>query len=260
MPSWDSQFYPGFGRVLAIQLKCARICLAGRALCPILQRVLQLIFDILGSIPTEIAGVRNPTPDATLVSFADGRLHAQTRSISSSSYRYPLDRRVPRPVGLSRPRHGSRSFKIDREFLQFANLLCTTVDRTFAIRMLHTPLPEVHLPPLPALARVDIQLYSEGVSGRLVDLLSSIHSAPVLSPVTFKFPVRFRASGFPPPGCWVDMDNWLARLASDRSRTEGGLIVMLKPWPDGNSNWEGYFPEFRMAGGQIAIEHAGARS
>jgi len=249
MPSWDSQFYPGFGRVLAIQLKYARMCLAGRTLCPILQRVLQLIFDTLGSIPTEIAGVRNPTPDATLVSFADGRPHAQTRSPSSSSYRYPLDRSVPRPLGLSRLRHGSRSFKIDRELLQFANLLCTTVDRTFAIRTLHTPLPEVHLTPLPALARVDIQLYSEGISGRLVDLLPSVHSAPVLSSeCDVQIPCTIPRIRFPSPGSWVDMDNWLARLASDRSRTEGGLIVMLKPWPEGNSNWEGYFPEFRMAG------------
>jgi len=135
-----------------------------------------------------------------------------------------------------------------------------TIDHSFAIWKVDVPLPEVHLPPLSALARVEIQLYSEGISGRLVDLLSSIHSAPALSSVTFTFPVRHGASVFPPPGPWVGVDKWLARLTGDRGRAEGGLTVMLKPWPDGDSNWEGYFPTFRMAGGKLTVEFASAPS
>ena len=129
-----------------------------------------------------------------------------------------------------------------------------TIDHGFALRKVDVPLPKVHLPPLSALARVEIQLYTGGVTGRLVDLLSSIHSALVLSSVTFTFPMRHPASVFPPPGPWVSVDEWLARLVSDCGRSGGGLVVMLKPWPEGNSNWEGYFPAFRKAGGHLTVE------
>ena len=135
-----------------------------------------------------------------------------------------------------------------------------TMDHNFAIRRVHIPLSDVHLPPLSALTRVDIQLYSEEVSGRLVALLSSIRSAPVLSSITFTFPVHPSALIYPPTGPWVGVDKWLARLASDCGRSEGGLTVMLKPWPEGNSNWEGYFPAFRMAGGQLTVGLASAPS
>ena len=133
-----------------------------------------------------------------------------------------------------------------------------TIDHDFAIRKVHIPLPEVHLPPLSVLGRVEIQLHSEEVSVRLVDFLSSIRSAPVVSFITFMFPVQPRAPVFPPPGPWVRMDKWLARLASDRGRTEGGLIVILEAWPEGDSNWERYFPAFRMAGGQLTVGLVGA--
>ena len=116
------------------------------------------------------------------------------------------------------------------------------------------PLPEDHLPPFSALTRVRIRLYFGNVSGRLANLLSSIHSAPTLSTATFKFPARHSALAFPSSGPWVMVDKWLAWLASDRGETKGGITVTLGGWPDGDSNWERYFPGFRMAGGQLTVE------
>jgi hypothetical protein len=100
-----------------------------------------------------------------------------------------------------------------------------------------TPLPQVHLPPLSTLTKVNIHLCSNDVSGRLADLLSSIHSAPALSSVTFTFPARHAACAFSSSGRWIGVDKRLGRLASERGKAEGGLLVMLTPWPEGNSSW-----------------------
>jgi len=129
-----------------------------------------------------------------------------------------------------------------------------TLDQDSGIHKVDLPLPGAHLPALSALTEVEIQLYSEEVSCRLAALLSSVHSAPALSSVTFASPIQISALTFPSSGPWVSVDKWLARLAGKRDRTEAGLVVVLIPWSEGNTNWEGYFPEFSMAGGQLTVE------
>ena len=50
------------------------------------------------------------------------------------------------------------------------------------------------------------------------------------------------------------MDKWLARMVATRTVAEAGLRVILAGWPEDNPNWEGYFPEFRGAGGELRRE------
>lgn len=131
--------------------------------------------------------------------------------------------------------------------------------QNFTIGEVDVPLPSFRLPPLSALATLKIQLFSKEVSDRLADLLSSIHSAPVLSSITFIFPTLQAGQAFPTTGCWVGVDRSLARLASERIAAEGGLEVMLEPWPKGNTSWEEYFPKFKEAGGQLRAVFDSAR-
>ena len=123
----------------------------------------------------------------------------------------------------------------------------------FMVHRADVPLPEVHLPPLSALTWAGIALYSNDISGRLADLLSSIHSAPALSSVSFAFPIWHAANPFPTSGPWTRVDKWLARLADKRNKAGERLAVMLSPWTKGDSNWEGYFPEFRKVGGWLMV-------
>ena len=51
------------------------------------------------------------------------------------------------------------------------------------------------------------------------------------------------------------MDDWLARMATARGvGVNIGLRVVLTGWPEGDLCWEGYFPEFRGAGGELKRE------
>jgi len=85
-----------------------------------------------------------------------------------------------------------------------------------------------------------------------VGLLHSIHSAPELSSVTFSFASRFfTAFAVPPPEYWIVADEWLARIVTARTTPKVGLEVVLAEWPEGNEEWEGYFPAFRRSGGEL---------
>ena len=50
------------------------------------------------------------------------------------------------------------------------------------------------------------------------------------------------------------MDEWLARMVAARAVKKACLKVVLTGWQEDNSNWEGYFPEFRRAGGELRRE------
>ena len=116
--------------------------------------------------------------------------------------------------------------------------------------------PDVHLPPLPTLTTVRVKLLSSAVSRCMAHILSSIHSAPALSSVAFTLPAGHGGGVFPHfhnSNC-IEVDKWLARLTSERDRAGEGLTVVLTPWPEGNSDWEGYFPGFRRAGGELKVD------
>lgn len=130
------------------------------------------------------------------------------------------------------------------------------------ISEVNTPLPQkiLRLPTLSTLATLKIDICSVEISDRLEYLLSSIQSAPVLSSVTFAIRGSLPWLALPTPDQWVGVDKWLIQLAGERDKAKGGLEVMLSRWPRGNTNWEGYFPEFREAGGRLTVEFVGAHS
>ena len=102
---------------------------------------------------------------------------------------------------------------------------------------------------------VRVELATGFLPGRLASLLSSIHSAPNLSSVTFSFADRSATpSVFPSSGNWVVADKWLAWVATVRTTAKASLMVVLAGWPEDNPNWEGYFPEFGRAGGILRRE------
>jgi hypothetical protein len=113
----------------------------------------------------------------------------------------------------------------------------------------------IHSTPFPSLTEVRIDLSFDNPTSRLVRLLSSIHSTPELSSVTFSFAgAWWAAQEFPSSGNWIVVDQWLARSVTGCTVARGGLGVVMAGWPEGNSNWEGYFPEFRRAGGELRRE------
>ena len=118
--------------------------------------------------------------------------------------------------------------------------------------------PTVHLPPLPALATIQVEIRSGFLSDDLADVLSSIHSAPDLSSIIFKYPKSTTVKDVPTSRTWIDVDKWLARLATS-VKTRRSLTVVQTTWPEGNSKWEEYLPEFMKAGGELRVE-ASARS
>jgi len=112
--------------------------------------------------------------------------------------------------------------------------------------------PVVHLPPLSALTSMEVTIHSGSLSPRLAEFLPCIRSAPVLSSITFKYPKATPIEYIPASRLWIDMDKWLARLAM-HVKTNKRLSLVLKPWPEGNSEWEGCLPEFRKAGGELSV-------
>jgi hypothetical protein len=110
----------------------------------------------------------------------------------------------------------------------------------------------VPLPPLPALTTVHVDLLSEEPSPRLAHILSTIHSAPVITSVTFTSDGWY-GEYFPSSGPWVDVDRWLVRMTL-QTEVEGSLAVKMVQRPEEEPVWEESLPEFRKAGGKLTIE------
>ncbi|KAF9648587.1 hypothetical protein BDM02DRAFT_3115208 [Thelephora ganbajun] len=113
--------------------------------------------------------------------------------------------------------------------------------------------PIVQLPPLSALTTMEVTIYPGFLSARLADFLPCIHSAPVLSSITFKYLKLTPPEDIPTSHLWNNVDKWLARLAT-HAKVKGGLTVVLALWPERNLKWEECLLEFRKAGGELKIE------
>ena len=113
--------------------------------------------------------------------------------------------------------------------------------------------PADQLPSFPALTTIEVKVHSGLLSAPLVSLLSRIRSAPALSSITFEYPESTRAVEDVLSVLWVDVDKWLAWLATS-AKSEGGLTVVLPPWPEENSSVEGCLPKFRKAGGELRVD------
>ena len=107
----------------------------------------------------------------------------------------------------------------------------------------------------PSLTKVRVQLAPHSLTGRCAAFLSSICSAPELSSVTFSFAaIGVTSSVFLFFAHWAVVDKWLAQMALTPVTGKAKLRVMLAGWPEDNPNWEGFFPEFRRAGGELRRE------
>jgi hypothetical protein len=113
--------------------------------------------------------------------------------------------------------------------------------------------PPIHLPSLPALTTLVIDLSEYEPSPHLTNILCSIGSAPAL---TSRYSIlHWRSIKHSPlEDPWVDVDRWLSRIAQ-RAKVKGGLALTLTQWPEGKSVWEGFLPEFRESGGEIKVDH-----
>ena len=100
---------------------------------------------------------------------------------------------------------------------------------------------------------MELKVYPRSPSARLADILSCIRSAPTLSSITFRYPESTAAGDVPFPHQWVDVDEWLARLAV-HVETKESLTVVILQWLKGSSKWEECLPKFRKAGGQLRVE------
>ena len=133
------------------------------------------------------------------------------------------------------------------EFYSLGVMLKSAPDRTPVVAIPFTPIP-----PLPALTTLEVTLTPRPVylTARLANLLSLIHSAPILSSVVFRNLYCSIAEDPRLPYVWVDVDNKLAQLAM-QVKTKRNLTVVLEV--DENTKWEEYFPEFRRTGGQLVM-------
>ena len=115
--------------------------------------------------------------------------------------------------------------------------------------------PPIHLPSLPALTTLVIELWMDDISPRLTNILCSIDSAPVLTSIAIESSNWNFIEHPHLAGPWVDVDRWLSRIAR-HAKVKGELPLMLRLWPKGRSVWPGFLPEFRESGGEIKLNYS----
>jgi hypothetical protein len=112
----------------------------------------------------------------------------------------------------------------------------------------------IHLPSLPALTTLAIDLCGGDPSPHLISILCSIGSAPALESIAIENVDWDFIEPLPLKDPWVDVDRWLSRIAK-HARAKGGLALTLTQWPKDKSVWEGFLPKFRESGGEIKVDH-----
>lgn len=112
----------------------------------------------------------------------------------------------------------------------------------------------IHLPFLPALITLKVDLCADVPSPRLTNILYSIDSAPALTSITIEYK-GWDIIEHLPSGPWVDVDRWLSRIVK-HTKVAGGLPLTLELWPEGKSVWEGFLHRFMEAGGKLVVSVA----
>jgi hypothetical protein len=100
--------------------------------------------------------------------------------------------------------------------------------------------PPIHLPSLPALTTLVIEVCMCGPSPRLSRILCSIGSAPALTSISIEC-VDWDTIIRPLEDPWVDMDRWLSRIAK-HAKVKGSFTLTLTGWPEGKSVWKDSCP------------------
>ena len=111
----------------------------------------------------------------------------------------------------------------------------------------------IHIPSLPALTTLVINLHLSGFLPHLMNVLCSIGSAPALTSIAIDHYNWELIEDLFFEDSWVDLDRWLSRIAR-HAEAMGGLTLTLRGWPEGKSIWEGFLPEFRESG-EIKVEY-----
>ena len=109
----------------------------------------------------------------------------------------------------------------------------------------------IHIPQLPALEALRIEIFGNDISNCLVDVLFSIHSAPQLSSITFDLAWALGGKVLP-YDTWHGIDGWLVWLARTGAREKNGLkaeMRLLSSWPAA----EGCLRLFKEAGGEVRV-------
>jgi hypothetical protein len=114
--------------------------------------------------------------------------------------------------------------------------------------------PPIHLPSLPVLTTLIIDISGDNRLPRLTSILCSIGSAPALTSISIEYAIWKYSQNFPSEDPWVDVDRCLSRIAK-HTEVKGGLALILTRCPKGQSVWEGFLPEFRESGGEIKVDH-----
>ena len=114
-------------------------------------------------------------------------------------------------------------------------------------------LPTISLPPFPTITTVNIAIRAGEPFARLTYVLSRIHSAPALASIVFTSEEGWPTCGCFPSGLWVDVDEWLVRMAM-QTKAKGGLTVTLVQEPEEEPVWSECLPKFRKVGGEVRIE------
>jgi hypothetical protein len=115
--------------------------------------------------------------------------------------------------------------------------------------------PPIHLPSLPALTTLMIDLSDHNPSPHLTNILCSIGSAPALTSIVIEYDDWDYIENLPLTDPWADVDRWLSRIAK-HAKVKGGLALTLTQWPEGMSVWERFLPEFRESGGEIKVDYS----
>ena len=109
--------------------------------------------------------------------------------------------------------------------------------------------PPIHLPSLPALTTLVIDLCVSDPLPHLTNILCFIGSAPALTSIDIIHPDWDPDERLPLTGSWADVDRWLSRIAKDLA-VKGGLTLTLRPC---GSVRDGFLPGFRESGGKIKV-------
>jgi hypothetical protein len=140
-----------------------------------------------------------------------------------------------------------------RSFCGFSDRTKTIVTDVPDYSTKTTP-PPIHLPSLPALTTLIIDLSNYNPSPHLTNILCSICSAPALISIVIEYDDWDFIENPPVEDPWVDVDRWLSRIAK-HAKVKGDLALTLAQWPEDMSVWDGFLPEFRESGGQIKVDH-----
>ena len=107
----------------------------------------------------------------------------------------------------------------------------------------------INLPSFPVLTSPQVHLYEGEHSRRIINVLSSISSAPALASIDIQY-WGYDADRPTFLDMWNDLDGWLAQVAR-HTAVERGLVLRMRRWTFTELSWEPLLLRFVEDGGEI---------